>query len=311
MIQDVAGSNPVSRPSTKDATEALLGGVVLERIWPKDREPPPMHVLALQYAPTWHGKPASHAIVEAMVEASSAPEGTLVVLPEMSDCGWTMDTEAATRGDSLGWAAACARRWGMSVQIGFARRVARAPGHANATAIVHPDGRIGPVYEKMHPFGFTDEPRFYAAGTEIVLDHVEDFGIAPSICYDLRFPELHRLAVAGGAEVLSIIANWPTARIEHWRALVIARAIENQAFVIAVNRVGSDPSHRYGGCSMLVSPLGEVLAESGDEPTTLEADFDRTGLLEYRARFPALADRRSDLLDGERIARISNPATDV
>ena len=223
-----------------------------------------MHVLALQYAPAWHDKPASHAIVEAMVEAAKPPEGALVVLPEMSDCGWTMDTDMATRGDSLGWAPACAARWRTSVQIGFARRVDRSPGFANATAIVHPDGRIGPVYEKMHPFGFTDEPRFYAAGTEVVLDRVGGFGIAPSICYDLRFPELHRVATAGGAEVLSIIANWPTARIEHWRALVIARAIENQAFVIAVNRVGSDPSHEYGGRSMLVSPLGEVLAEGGE-----------------------------------------------
>lgn len=270
-----------------------------------------MHVLALQYAPAWHGKPESHAIVEAMVEASNAPEGALVVLPEMSDCGWTMDTDAATRGDSLGWAADCAARWGMSIQLGFARRVAREPGYANATAIVHPDGRIGPVYEKMHPFGFTDEPRFYAAGAEIVLDRVGGFRIAPSICYDLRFPELHRIATAGGAEVHSIIANWPTVRIEHWRALVIARAIENQSFVIAVNRVGSDPSHDYGGRSMLVSPLGEVLAEGGDEPTTLQAEFDHAELLDYRARFPALADRRNDLLDGGRIARFSNPATDV
>ena len=270
-----------------------------------------MHVLALQYAPKWHDKAGSHEIVEAMVAAANAPEGALVVLPEMSDSGWTMDTEAATRGDSLGWAADCARRWRMSVQIGFARRVDRAPGHANATAIVHPDGRIGPIYEKMHPFGFIDEPRFYAAGAEIVLDRVGKFGIAPSICYDLRFPELHRLATAGGAEVLSIIANWPTARIEHWRALVIARAIENQAFVIAVNRVGSDPTHDYGGRSMLVSPLGEVLAEGGDESTALQAEFDHAQLLDYRVRFPALADRRSDLLDGERISRISNTATRV
>ena len=270
-----------------------------------------MHVLALQYPPVWHDKPGSHAVIEAMVEAAQPPAGSLVVLPEMSDCGWTMDTDAATRGDSLGWAAECAVRWRASVQIGFARSDDRPPGHANATAIVHPDGRIGPIYEKMHPFGFTDEPRFYAAGDEIVLDRVGDFGVAPSICYDLRFPELHRLATAGGAEVLSIIANWPTARIEHWRALLIARAIENQAFVIAVNRVGSDPDHDYGGRSMLISPLGKVLAEGGDEPTTLQAEFDRSTLLKYRASFPALADRRSDMLDGERIARFSNPATNV
>ena len=123
--------------------------------------------------------------------------------------------------------------------------------------------------------------------------------------------KLHRIATAGGAEVLSIIANWPSARIEHWRALVVARAIENQAFVIAVNRVGSDPAHEYGGRSMLVSPLGEVLAEGGDEPTMLQAEFDRDELLAYRDRFPALSDRRSDLLDGARISRISNPATGV
>ncbi|MAD20411.1 MAG: hypothetical protein CMJ52_09640 [Planctomycetaceae bacterium] len=270
-----------------------------------------MHVLALQYAPIWHDKPESQAMVEAMIEAAAPPAGAFVVLPEMSDCGWTMDTEAATRGDSLGWAADLARRWRVSVQLGFVRSVPRDPGFANSTAIVGPDGRVGPVYEKMHPFGFTDEPRHYAAGTEIVVDRVGAFRVAPSICYDLRFPELQRLATAGGAEALSIIANWPTARIAHWRTLVVARAIENQAFVIAVNRVGSDPSHEYGGRTMLVSPFGEILAEAGDTPATLRADFDHAELVDYRARFPALADRRNDMLDGERISRLTNPATDV
>ena len=119
---------------------------------------------------------------------------------------------------------------------------------------------------------------------------------APSICYDLRFPELHRLAVAGGAQILSIGANWPRARIAHWRSLAIARAIENQSCVIAVNRVGSDPDHEYGGNSMIIGPDGGILAEAGDSATLLEADLDLDELLERRRSFPALVDRRDELL---------------
>ena len=252
--------------------------------------------MALQYPPAWLDPPASHAIVEDALDRASPPEGSFIVLPEMCDTGWCLDAEVATRNDCVSWASRLATDLGVHLQVGFATRVSRPPGAANASLIVHPDGSRSPVYEKVHPFGFTEEPEHYVAGNRIVIEPVGNFKVAPSICYDLRFPELHRLSVAAGAEILSIGANWPRQRAAHWRALVVARAIENQAFVIAVNRTGSDPTFDYGGGSLIVDPEGRILAEAGEEPMLLEAEIDRATLDSWRERFPALRDRRKHLL---------------
>lgn len=255
-----------------------------------------MKLMALQYAPVWHHPRESQEAVESAIDLASPPVGAFIVLPEMCDTGWSLDPAVTTSGDTSDWASNLAVSRGIHIQVGFGIRVPGAPGAANAAMIAHPDGSTSEVYAKVHPFGFTDEPLHYAAGNRIVLERVGDFRVAPSICYDLRFPELHRLAVASGAEILAIGANWPRERAAHWRALVIARAIENQAFVIGVNRVGRDPSFDYGGGSLIVGPDGGVLAEAGDEPTMLEVDIDRRSLESWRATFPALADRRAELL---------------
>ena len=116
------------------------------------------------------------------------------------------------------------------------------------------------------------------------------------ICYDLRFPELWRIAAAAGAEVFTIGASWPDTRHAHWRALLVARAIENQAYVIGVNRVGTDPHLRYAGESMIVAPGGEVLAEAGRGPTVLVGNLDMIALRRWRDDFPALRDAHRELL---------------
>lgn len=255
-----------------------------------------MRVMALQYAPSWLDPEASHATVEDAIDRAAPPEGSFIVLPEMCDTGWCLDSKAAIRNDCMAWATDLAIRRRIHLQVGFATKDPNPPGAANAAAIVHPDGSHSPVYRKVHPFGFTEEPEHYVAGDRIVVEPVGPFQASPSICYDLRFPELHRLAVASGAEILSIGANWPRARATHWRALVIARAIENQCFVIAVNRTGSDPTFDYGGGSLIVDPEGQVLAEGGDAPVMLEVDIDRSTLDSWRRRFPALRDRREPLL---------------
>ena len=255
-----------------------------------------MKVMALQYAPAWLDPEASHAMVEEALDRASPPEDSFIVLPEMCDTGWCLDPEAATRQNCVEWATNLAIRHRVHLQVGFATRVSRPPGAANAALIVHPDGSRSPVYEKVHPFGFTEEPEHYVAGERVVIEKVGPFRVAPSICYDLRFPELHRLAVVAGAEILAIGANWPRKRAAHWRALIIARAIENQAFVIAVNRTGSDPSFDYGGGSLIVDPEGRILAEGKEDPVMLEAEIDRSTLDSWRNGFPALRDLRAGLL---------------
>ena len=255
-----------------------------------------MKVMALQYAPAWLDPQTTHAMIEEHVDRASPPEDAFIVLPEMCDTGWSLDSRSTTRSDCLAWATNLAVRRRIHLQVGFATQVSRPPGAANAALIVHPDGSHSPIYEKVHPFGFTEEPEHYAAGDRVVIERVGPFRVAPSVCYDLRFPELHRLSVVAGAEILAIGANWPRPRAAHWRALVIARAIENQAFVIATNRTGSDPTFDYGGASLIVDPEGRILAEAGEDPVMLEADIDPETLRSWRREFPALRDRRRELL---------------
>jgi omega-amidase len=137
-----------------------------------------------------------------------------------------------------------------------------------------------------------------------VIDVASDDGtwrVAPAICYDLRFPELFRLAALAGAEVFMIGASWPSPRAAHRRALAIARAIENQAYVIACNRIGRDPNTDHAGDSFVVAPSGEVIAEAGDAENVLVATLDRAELLRWRDRFPALRDLRRSMLGNVRV----------
>src|SRR5690606_23399722 len=116
--------------------------------------------------------------------------------------------------------------------------------------------------------------------------------ICPAICYDLRFPELFRIGLGMGAEAFCLGANWPQARQNHWRALAIARAIENQAFVFALNRTGADPHLQYGGGSIAVGPKGEILGELGDEEQVLSVEVDPEVVHAWRREFPAWRDLR-------------------
>ena len=122
------------------------------------------------------------------------------------------------------------------------------------------------------------------------------FTIAPFVCYDLRFPEIYRVAASQGANVLVTIANWPAARAAHWKHLLIARAIENQAYSVGVNRAGDDPHASYPGGSMIVDPHGEIVAHAGEDESSTMSNIDPNIASNLRAQFPALADMREEFL---------------
>jgi omega-amidase len=164
----------------------------------------------------------------------------------------------------------------------------------NEAVIFDPAGREVARYSKRHPFSLAGEPSRFSAGQDIVVLPVGSFMLAPSICYDLRFPETYRQATLQGANLLVVIANWPEVRIAHWRALLVARAIENQAYVVGVNRSGADPTLRYTGQSLIVDPWGRLLADAEDGERVIHAELDLAPLEEYRRHLPALADIRPD-----------------
>ncbi len=233
----------------------------------------------------------------------------LVVLPEL----WGATGFDYARWDAEAqpldgpWAVAmadAARRAGVTLHAGSLVERLPEPGPdgndlANTSLVLSSAGEVRAVYRKIHRFGFgSGEPRLMEAGTEVVVTDLPAGGGSTvpaglSTCYDLRFPELYRRQVEVGAEVFVIPAAWPMARVEHWRMLGRARAVENQCVVVQANTAGTHARHEMGGHSQVVSATGEVLAEaSGTEEEVLSVDIDLAATRDYRGSFPVLGDRR-------------------
>lgn len=280
-----------------------------------------MRFACVQLDIVWEDKAANHAIIERMLDGArpAIEPGAFVLIPELGDTGFSMNLDRIVDDRSLAWAISLARRRGIFVQHGFARLAAAGPLQArgdreaasgkakgrNCAVIVSPSGDILADYEKVHPFTFGREAEQYSGGDHLSLAHCAEATVCPLICYDLRFPELWRLAAISAphpaAEVFAIGASWPAPRQHHWRSLCIARAIENQAFVVACNRCGRDPHLPYSGGSLIVSPKGDILAEAADEPMILQADLDLAALRAWRSEFPALRDAHRELLGRARV----------
>lgn len=254
-----------------------------------------MRLAAVQLDIAWHDPTTNRARMAALLDGADLPAGSIAVLPELGDVGFSIDLDAVTPSDAPAWAAEQARQRAIHIAVGYPRRAEDGFGR-NEMAIAAPDGSLGEAYAKVHPFGFGRETEAYRGGQRLVLRRVGPFTACPLVCYDLRFPELWRLATLAGADLFLIGASWPAARQHHWRSLLIARAIENQAYVVAANRVGRDPSLTYGGGSMIIGPTGEVLAEANDQPCVLTALADHAALSAWRAKFPALRDVHRELL---------------
>lgn len=251
-----------------------------------------MHVVGLQTDIAWENRRANFSRIEELLAPTPIDAGSLLVLPELSTSGFTMDTAAvaeARGGESETFFSGLARRAKSHVVAGIASQNENAAYGANEAVCFGPEGAEVARYRKHHPFPLANEADHYPAGREAVVFDVDGWKVAPLICYDLRFPEPFREATRLGAELFVVIANWPVARIDHWITLLRARAIENLAYVVGVNRVGSDPHFSYPGASLIVGPKGETLARAGDEACAIRAELDRESLLQWRRDFPALA----------------------
>ena len=165
----------------------------------------------------------------------------------------------------------------------------------NTAYITDVSGKEMGKYRKIHLFSMAGEDNYFKCGEEkIVVDTgLGNLGII--ICYDLRFPELTRSLVLNGAEILLVPAQWPKARVKHWRTLAIARAIENQFFVVACNRTGRDKKEWYPGHSLIIDPWGEVLAEGGEEEGFIFAEIDLDRVKSVRQTMRCFDDRKPEV----------------
>lgn len=253
-----------------------------------------MRVLGLQTDIVWEDRFANFSRIEAMLAAADAADaaGALLVFPELSTSGFTMNVAAVaepTDGESSRFFSHLAIQRNCHVIAGIAGQDRESGLGANEAVCFSPRGDELARYRKMNPFPLAGEEKHYPGGKAPVVFQIGEWSVAPFICYDLRFPEPFREATALGAEILVVIANWPVVRVDHWTTLLRARAIENQAYVVGVNRCGSDPSLNYPGASLIVGPKGETLAQAGADATIVSADLDREALLEWRRDFPALS----------------------
>jgi predicted amidohydrolase len=250
---------------------------------------------------------ANLATADRLTRTAAADGAQLIVLPEK----WTaMGTEADQRaaaqpldGPAIGWARATARELGVEIVAGSILELV--PGQeklANTSVHIDAAGEVRAAYRKVHMFDVVlgghvyRESELEQAGEEIVLSHTADgVELGLSVCYDLRFPELFRILAVRGARVITIPAAFtlPTTR-DHWETLVRARAIEDQAFVIAANQSGEHPGGQHsGGRSMIVDPWGTVLAQAGEEgEAVLVAELDLERQREIRASLPSLENRQ-------------------
>jgi predicted amidohydrolase len=164
----------------------------------------------------------------------------------------------------------------------------------NQSVVYSPNGEEIARYSKMQPFTPGGESDNYAAGRQPLVFNCGEFNIAPFICYDLRFPEIFRAAVVRGANLFIVIASWPVVREDHWLTLLKARAIENQSYVVGINRCGDDPKLHHSGRSAVFDPGGRVLADAGNEEGWIDVALSLQDLLDYRKQLPFLKDIRED-----------------
>lgn len=262
------------------------------------------HLVQLDIA--WEDKPANYRRVERLLDAAHVEPGDLVLLPEMFDTGFSLATETTSDrgGQTLRFLLSLATDLRVTVQGGRTVHDCHAAHASNRASVVSPQGDLLADYAKVHPFTFGREGERFAGGRDVTTytwaGPARTLRVCPAVCYDLRFPELFRIGLLQGAEAFAVIANWPEARHAHWRALLTARAIENQALVLGVNRVGKDPHLSYLGGSIALGPKGDVLGELGPEEGVLSVPVDPASVARWREVFPAWRDIKLLALDQAR-----------
>jgi predicted amidohydrolase len=251
-------------------------------------------VAGIQLDIAWEDPATSFARAATLLQKAAEQGARVVALPEMFATGFSMrsDEMAEHAATIRTFLAGTASAYGIWLLGGYAEPGDTRP--ANACGIFSPDGDEVLHYHKIHPFSLAREPEHYEPGEALASIEIEGVRVTPLICYDLRFPELFR-AAAEATDLFVVIANWPTRRAEAWRTLLAARAMDCQAWVLGVNRVGEAEGYPHRGDTSLLDPWGAVSATLADEPGVVIGDLDAEVVRQARAHFPFLRDRRPEL----------------
>lgn len=244
------------------------------------------------------GKPEDNfQEVEKKITTACKDECDIVVLPELWSTGYDLtrlltiaDTDAKK---TISFFRDLAIKHHVYI-VGGSIANNKDDGIYNTLIVIDRSGNVIHTYDKLHLFQLMDEHLYLKSGTSNGLFSFEDRTFASMICYDIRFPEWIRAHTTKGAEAIFVVAEWPEPRLAHWKSLLIARAIENQCYVIACNRVGADPDNVFAGHSMIIDPWGEIVAEAGEQEEILTASINLDKVTEVRKTIPIFADRKPE-----------------
>lgn len=249
-----------------------------------------------------HGEPPKNSErVEAMVREAASEKPDVILLPEMWNTSYSLENirEIADvegqRTESV--IAPLAREFGVNIVSGSVANISGEKVYNTLFAFDRNGKRIA-EYRKVHLFRLMDEHRYLSAGDSLCNFEIDGQSCGAVICYDIRFPEIVRSLALKGCRLLFVPAQWPEQRIDHWRKLLLARAIENQMYVAACNRVGTGGGNNFSGHSMIIDPWGSVLGELSDGAEgVLEGEIDIGKVDEIRRNIPVFDDRRPSVYE--------------
>ena len=252
-----------------------------------------MKVAIIQADTVWLDRNANFATLAPLVSTAAEQGATLVLFTEMFSTGFVVDQSDIGEpegGPSSQFLTQMARQHHIWIGGSCPEVASDDPRPFNSFVLVNPQGEQH-RYHKIHPFTYGGEDTHFRPGKDFVTVNVDGIRVTLFVCYDLRFAD-EFWKTAADTDVYLVPGNWPASRREHWMSLLRARAIENQAFVIGCNRVGSGGGLTYAGDSRVINPLGEVIAEAQDQPTILYADISAEEVQTVRTTFPFMQDRR-------------------
>ncbi len=241
----------------------------------------------------WENKDSNLLRAEEIIKTRAEEGDDSIFFPEMSFTGFSMNTDKTAEPDGYTQRKISEIAQKYKINIGFGWTEKSEIGCRNMYSVAGKSGDIISTYAKIHPFSYSGEDKRFVGGEEMVTFSLDGIPFSNFICYDLRFPELFR-AVSDSVHAIVVPACWPAKRSEHWKALLRARAIENQVYIFAVNCQGNMGGLYYSGDSCVISPDGEIIDMLSDSEGVLSYDFE-DNVEKYRESFPVLNDKKGDI----------------
>lgn len=251
-----------------------------------------MKIALCQFEIQYEQKEANLIRAESFIKEAALKGASFILFPEMSFTGFSMNTLLTGEEDfeTVKKMKQLAVKYHIAIGFGWVNKKAQSENHYT---VINAKGETAGDYIKIHPFSYSKENDYFTGGTKTTTFELGDICFGISICYDLRFPEIYQ-QLSKNADVILVPANWPAKRVMHWNTLLLARAIENQVYIIGINCTGRQGFTKYQGDSNVVNPDGVALLEAADKESLQIIKIEKD-TYKYREEFPTKKDRKPDL----------------